>query len=318
MKMSVGHAGHPEHFLSEVLIEIAAGAGIRLEGKAFDGGGEARRIASVHEGMAEVSLAMAETARWTYRAEGAYDGWRHTSLRALSAFQYPQWLGIAARWESGIGTLDDLRAARNMRLIAPLAGGASATWSFIAERVLSASGAKTAELVERGWRTEDLANAQQRVEHGDFDLLVAPLGAPGSLYAHVWHTASIVANLRFLAMPDTLLAEFESQYGLHRAALPARYVRGVETPLSTLFFPDWVIVASERLEDEVAMALSRAFEARRDALLPLHASLDPLRSLDGFGLPVHRAVKRDRQVREAIMSDRSAGPVTGKQSTQSP
>jgi TRAP-type uncharacterized transport system substrate-binding protein len=266
--------------------------------------------------MADLSVGMAETVRWTYRAEGAYDGWRHTSLRALAALQYSQWLGIAARWECGIRTLEDLRSAENLRLLAPLPGGASATWSFIVGRVLGAHGASPGDLARRGWRVEDISNASTRMRDADFDVLVAPIGAPGSLHARTWQAASTLTNLRFLALPDTLLTSLSSEYDLHAGTLSPEYLRGIEAPIATVGFTDWLVVASERLEDDVAVALYRAFEARRQALLPLHASLDPLRSFDELGVPVHRAVKRYRQQRPAIAA-RAEEPTVALQVTAS-
>jgi TRAP-type uncharacterized transport system substrate-binding protein len=296
MRIAIGPAGTPEWHLCSFVREAAAAAGITLEAKRFDGG-EARRVASVHEGMAEVSVALAETVRWTYRAQGAYDGWRHTSLRAVAAIHHAQWLGVTARWETGISVLADLATARNLRLIAPLPGGESATWTFVAAQALTAHGAHAGELADRGWRVEDIAKGATRVRNLDFDVLIAPLGPVGSVHATLWQEASVLANLRFLPLSDTALDRLGSDHGLPRTTLPAAYLRGVVAPVPTVGFDRWTVFASERLEDSVALTLSRTLEARRASLLPLHAALDPLRSLDDLGLPVHRAVKRDRAER---------------------
>lgn len=296
MKFAMGPAGTIEGQLGAAVIRLAAAAGIALQPKRFDGG-EARRVASVHEGMADVSVALAETLGWTYRAESAYDGWRHTSLRALAAVQHQQWLGVAARWEAGIGSLGELGTARNLRLLAPLRGGESATWSFIAEEVLAAHGAMPADLAQRGWRVEDIAKAAARIRGLDFDVLIAPLGPPGSLHAQLWHEASALGNLRLLPLSDPLLDRLHAEHGLAPAALPAHYLRGQEAPMTTIGFGRWIVFVSERLEDEIAVRLSRALEDGRLSLLALHASLDPLRPLDDLRVPVHRAVRRDRERR---------------------
>jgi TRAP-type uncharacterized transport system substrate-binding protein len=301
MRIAVGPSGSAEALLAHAVIRIAQTAGISLEPKHFDGG-EARRVASVHEGMSEVSLALAETVRWTYRAEGAYDGWRHTSLRALAAIYQPVWLGIASRWESGIASLEDLAEARNLRLLAPLRGGESATWSFVAEQVLGAHGARPAELVKRGWRVEDIAKAGARVRTADFDVIAAPIGAPCSMHAQLWQEASVRGNLRFLAVGDQLRDRLASEPGLRCGAIPPNYLRGLDASLQTITFDRWVIFASERLEDDVAVRLSRALEEGRRSLLPLHAFLDPLASFDDVGVPVHRAVRKDRQERQLTAS----------------
>ncbi len=296
MKIAIGQAGTPEWHFCSVVKRAAEQAGVALEQKRFDGG-EARRVASVHEGMSDVSVALAETVRWTYRAESAYDGWRHTSLRALAAIYHTQWLGVAVRWETGIGSLADLATARNLRLIAPLPGGESATWTFVVNQALAAHGVRVEELAERGWRVEDIARGQSRVRNLDFDVLIAPLGPIGSVHASLWQEASVLANLRFLPLSDASLDRLGSEHGLLRAELPGNYLRGVDAPVATVRFDRWVVFASERLEDPIALTLTRVLEEHRLSLLPLHAALDPLLPLDDLGLPVHRAVKRDRQER---------------------
>ena len=296
MRIAVGPPGTPEAYLAQAVIEVAQEAGIALTAKRFDGG-EARRVASVHEGMSEFSLALAETVRWTYRAEGAYDGWRHTSLRALAALYHPIWLGVAARWESGVSSLEDLARARNLRLLAPLRGGESATWSFVAQQVLATHGAAPAQLLDRGCRVEDIAKAGARVTTLDFDIIVAPLGASASAADRMWQEAALRANLRFLPLPAALKDRLGSEYALRCGSIPANFLRGIEAPLPAIMFERWLIFSSERLEDDVAVNFARALEQKRRHLVPLHAFLDPLASFDDAGVPVHRAVRKDRESR---------------------
>lgn len=296
LRIAAPPAGAAEWYLAAAVKRLAAEAGIELEPKQLDGG-EARRVAAIHEGMAEIGLALVETAGWAYRAESAYDGWRHTSLRAIAAIDQPQWLGVAARWETRVGSLDELAEARGLRLLAPLPGGDSATWTFLAGETLAAHGARPAQLAGRGWRVEDLAAAHARVRALDFDVLVAPVGPFRGAQAQLWHEASTRANLRFLTLPEPTLDRLEADHGVHRSLLPADYLRGVEARVPTIRCDRWVVLASERLDDETAVALSRAFEDRRERLLPLHASLDPWRPLDDVRIPVHRAVLRDRRDR---------------------
>lgn len=296
LRIATAEAGTPEWYLAAAVKRLAGEAGIELEPKRFEGG-EARRVASVHEGMAEIGIALVETAGWAYRAESAYDGWRHTSLRALAAIEQTQWLGVAARWEARVGSLEELAEARRLRLLVPLPGGDSASWTFLAAEALAAHGARPAQLAELGWRVEDVSAAGRRVRALDFDVLVAPIGPYRGAQARLWQEASALASLRFLPLSERALGRLESEHGVGRGSLPADYLRGVDEPVPTIRFDRWLVFASERLEDEVAVAVARALEAGRSQLAPLHASLDPLRPLDDVRIPVHRAVVRDRRER---------------------
>lgn len=296
LRLAVAANGTPEWYLAGAIRRLASEAGITLEPKRFEGG-EARRVASLHEGMAEVGIALADTARWAYRAEAAYEGWRQTSLRAIAAIEQTQWLGVAVRFETRVASLDELGAARGLRLLAPLPGGESTTWSFLASEVLDAHGADPTRLAAQGWRVEELHAAARRVRALDFDALVAPIGPFLGPQAHVWHEASALANLRFLPLPDATLSRLETMHGLQRGVLPAGYLRGVEQAVPTVQCDRWVVLVAERLADETAVALARALEDRRARLLRLHAGIDALRSLEDLGIPVHRAVLADQRAR---------------------
>ena len=288
LRLAIPERGAPEWYLAAVLRQLARDAGVTLEPKRFDGG-EARRVASVHEGMAEVCIAMEETVRWAYRAESAYEGWRHTSFRLVAGIEQVQWLGVAAREDARIASFDDLAAARDLRVLTYVPGGESASWAFLVGEVLRAHGVDAGRL-----RIQDVETERSRVRTLDFDVLIAPIGPFRGWRGSIWHEAAALAPLRFLPCDATALESLASRHGLRPGLLPAEYLPGLREPVPTLRFDRWLVFASERLESETALALAAALDEGRDRLAALHAFHDPRRALLDVGVPVHRAIRSDR------------------------
>jgi TRAP-type uncharacterized transport system substrate-binding protein len=246
-------------------------------------GGEARAIAGVHEGMAELGLNLAPAVRWAYRAEGAYDGWRHTSLRGLATLWAPQWLAVAVRWEARVTSLEQLAERRlPLRVVVHAPDGPATTWSYVTGRLLAAHGLSLAALVEWGGRVDDLAEA------GDFDLLIAPLGATAGRAAELWRGA---AGLRFLGLGDAAAARLERDLGVPARALPEGAAAGLGEGVRALWMPRLLLYASERLEVETARALLAALAAGREELLAEHAFLDAANAREDPPVPSHRGTK---------------------------
>jgi TRAP-type uncharacterized transport system substrate-binding protein len=290
IRVAVADRGAPEWYFAAVLRRLAADAGVNIQSKRFDGG-EARRVASIHEGMAEVCIAPEETVRWAYRAEAAYDGWRHTSFRLLAGIEQAQWLAVAARADLHLASLDELAGVRGLRMLTYVPGGESATWSFVVRELLAAHG-----VGDENVRLLDFELERTRVRRLDFDLIVAPLGAFRGWRSAIWQEAAALTPLRFLPLGAAALARLEG-HGLRRRLLPADELPGLEEPVETVGFDRWLVFCSERLEDETALALVRALDEGRDRLAPLHAFHDARRPLLDVGVPVHRAVRQERDER---------------------
>jgi hypothetical protein len=289
-RIAVADRGAPEWNFAALLRRLAAGAGVTIQSKRFDGG-EARRVASIHEGMAEVCIAPEETVRWAYRAEAAYDGWRHTSFRLLAGIEQAQWLAAAARADLHLHSLEELASARELRVLTYVPGGESATWSFVVQELLAAYG-----VGDENVRLLDFELERTRVRRLDFDVIIAPLGAFRGWRSAVWHEAAALTPLRFLPLGDAALERLEG-HGMRRRLLPADELPGIEEPVQTVGLDRWLLVCSERLEDETALALTRALDEGRERLVPLHAYHDVRRPLLDVGVPVHRAVRREREER---------------------
>jgi TRAP-type uncharacterized transport system substrate-binding protein len=291
LRLSFAERGTPEWHLGRAIAGVARAGGLDLELVRMPGG-EARQIAAIHEGMAELSVNIAEAVRWAYRAEGAYDGWRHTSLRAIGTIWKPQWLAVAVRWELGIRSLDELAEwTAPLRALVHVPDGPSTSWSYLTRQLLRAHGVSLEDITARGGRVTDCVTGLHAAREGDFDLLVAPLGTHRGAWGRIWHDASVSANLRFLGLSDAVAERFERRQGVGARPLPAGILRGVEEGISALWFSRYLVYASERLERDEALTLFAALADGRRELLDEHAWFDRGEALTDSVIPPHAALR---------------------------
>lgn len=294
LRISYAEHGTLEWRLASVVAALAGEAGVPVR-LARMAGGEARAIAGVHEGMAELGLNLAPAVRWAYRAEGAYDGWRHTSLRALATLWAPQWLAVAVRWDLRVTSLRELAERRlPVRALVHVAGGPATTWSYLTGRLLAAHGLSLAALAEWGGRVDDLAEGL-----GDFDLAIAPFGARAGAAAELWRGAS---GLRFLGLDDTVAQRLERDLGIPAHALPEGAAAGLGEGVRALWMPRLLLYASERLEEEEARALLAALEAGREELAAEGAFLDAANARAQPVIQPHRGTKPADPDRQPVAS----------------
>lgn len=291
LRISFAERTTPEWRLARVVAQLACAAGVPLELTRM-AGGEARAIAGVHEGMAEIGLNLAESVRWAYRAEAAYEGWRHTSLRALGSIWKPQWLLVATRSELDVKTLAQLAEQRPaLRALVHLPGGPATTWAFLTNRLLTAHGLTLADLLAWGGRTSDCVADLAAAREGDFDLIIAPYGAHAGPAGELWQAASTAASLRFLGLTDTVAEDFKRDFGIASRVLAEGALPGVGEGMRALWFPRYLLYTSERLEARTARAIVEALAAGREELLAEYAFFDVAHALDDAPIRPHRGIR---------------------------
>ncbi|MGH3499498.1 MAG: TAXI family TRAP transporter solute-binding subunit [Nocardioidaceae bacterium] len=290
MKLAVPRARMPEAALTAVVTDVLRSAGQEVD--AFDAaGGEARDIAAVHEGMADLGVGVADWVSWAYRARAAYEGWRHTSLRALVDVWQPQWLGIAVEAQSSVRTLREAGEQRSaVRLVTHPKSGYSAGWSHLVEEVFRGHGFELRDVAGDGGQIVDGASFDwQPAEDDGFDLLALAYGPQLGAVGTTWAQAGAHADLRFLVVDDEVMTAVAERHGLRTRPLPTGGLVEVPTGARSLYLPRFCVYASERLQDAEAQAIVGTLHDHRDQLLAAGFFLDPLRafSTDG-GLRLHR------------------------------
>lgn len=293
LRISFAQRETPEWRLALLLARVAGEAGVPVAPIRM-AGGEARAIAGVHEGMAEIGLNLLQSVRWAYRAEGAYDGWRHTSLRALGSILQPQWLTVAVRWDLRVTSLQELAQRRPpLRVLAHLPDGPATTWSFLTGRLLAAHGLTFADLTAWGGRLSDCASvaALAAARQGDFDVVIAPLGAVAGPAAQLWHAVGEAVDLRFLALDEAVADRLAGELGIASRTVPDGMLRGLGPAVRALCLSHVLLYASERMEGETARTLFHAVAGARELLADEHAFFDAAHALDDPPIPPHRGLR---------------------------
>lgn len=286
MKLSVSRTPTGDLHLSRAILAILRNADLDVD--VFNpAGGEARQIASVHEGLADLGVGLAEWVRWAYRSEAAYDGWRHTSLRALAVVRQPLWLMVAARWDLRARSLGEL-GETPLRVLTYPPSGHSAGWSFLTDAVFAEYGLSFGDIKAAGGRFVDCTADDPGLRRGDVDVVALPYGLVPGAVGRAWSLAAATTDLRPIDVSEGA-QRVAQRYGLEVGAVPGGGIIDAGG-LQTLYLPRTVIFASERLDDEAAEQVVTALVDGRERLADAGFTLDPTRAFQpDIGVRYHRA-----------------------------
>jgi TRAP-type uncharacterized transport system substrate-binding protein len=216
-------------------------------------------------------------------------------LRAIATIMFPAWLGIAARWETGITDLHQV--AQRQLPVRVLGGGGDLFRPILAYYGLSR------ELIE-GWGGHFLATlgvtpgpeyvVPEDVRAGNLDLILENVYAAYTPEAAAFLEASILLNLRFLPLPEDLIASICREYGGRPGVIPTRLLRGVSAPIATVYRPWQLIFGRDDMPDEFAYLLAKALDTRRNLFRETHIpySYDPAEVARDHGIPLHSGAEQ--------------------------
>lgn len=291
MKMSYLELGSMEWALGTVLQQVAAGLEIELEMQSFPS--ESRQLASVHEGYADVSVNVSDFVRWAFNGEAAFDGPRHTSLRAIASVFLPQWMAIGTRWEARLTSLDQITGRDEpLRFFTYRKDEPWTGFSFVVDRLVQAHGFTLSGIEAAGGRVWSQRTPGQVTREGNFDVAIAPANGRYGLGGRSWMEAAMLHNLRYVSVHQQVLRQLTSELGIEASTMPRGLLRGVDEPVWTLCFPNYTIYASERLEDNTAYGLARALDRDPDRFAERNVVYAPSRAAERTGCPLHPGAER--------------------------
>jgi TRAP-type uncharacterized transport system substrate-binding protein len=296
--------GTPWGTLGEITAHALARHGyeVRIESNASRG----RCPGLVSTGRLEFGATQALLTRWAYAglhqyaAEGPYP-----RLRVVATIMMPAWLGVAARWETGI---TDLAAVRERRLPVRVLGGTGELFhAILAHYDLSR------EAIE-SWGGKFLPTLAQTPGHGyvttphvragEVDLILDNVYAANTPEMAAFLEASVLLNLRYLSLPDALIQTLCRDYGGEPGTIPFRLLRGVDTPVASVYRPWQLIFGRDDMPDDFAYLLAQAYDEQRHLFRETHIpySYDSMQVACGHGIPLHPGAERYYRERGFVRS----------------
>jgi para-nitrobenzyl esterase len=195
--------------------------------------------------------------RNAYRGTGAYANEKpRNNLRAIANIQDPSYVLVAAKAETGITDLSQIREKR---------------WPV---RVLSAGiGSNAATILEQfGLSKESIEAAGGRIgntpqDRENFDVVIGGGGVMTTAPEwRIWTEISQKFDLRFLELPDALLAKLAREGEQERGIIPVGLYRGVVRPIPTVVRTGTVIYGRSDTPDDFAYQVAKAMDEQQELL----------------------------------------------------
>lgn len=243
----------------------------------WSGRGGLDAVQAVGRGQVDVALAVPSAfVPMTLEGKGIAKGEAFPHLRALGTMPQTDRLVVAIKAEHGIKSFEDLRKKAPKLRIAASGDDGTNTVGYATQRLMEHAGVPRASIeawgggyVERERPNECIA----LVREGRADAIVHE-----AIMTQWWQDLANAVPLHFLPVEEAALAGMMRDYRWPRASLPAGYLKGMESELTTLEFSDFLMIARADLPDDVAYLLAWCMCERRAVLDRFYAHIPPERS----------------------------------------
>ncbi|MBL8551247.1 MAG: hypothetical protein JNJ73_14780 [Hyphomonadaceae bacterium] len=208
------------------------------------------------------------------------------NLRLIAKIEDPFYLVVAVSPESGITDLSQVLERR--RPIHIFASGPTA------QKVLAHYGLTREAVAAIGGRIEG-EMPFERAAAENFDIMISELGSnannPESVY---WPMATHRRDLRFLDLPEALIAKLVAEEGYERVTMRWGLLRGVDHPISTVGRSGESIFAHADVSNADAYAVARAIDLNRANLrwFVRPYAIDPRTVWKNDSVPLHPGAAR--------------------------
>jgi TRAP-type uncharacterized transport system substrate-binding protein len=293
-------AGTPWGTIAEIMARLLAPHGYETEIETRSSMMNNARYVS--DGRADMGATHVTQLRGAYEATDLWapEG-RRENLRVLANVNHSSWLAIAVRDESEITDLAQIvehkipariraSSVRMCRLVCAHYG--------LDTDVLESFGASLRAPNDYPHESVDFMSASAGgfarvpwVEDGEFDVIIDTIYAGYSPEVRHFHEASILHNLRFLAVPTELQATIEQAALGRPALLPHKLVRGLFQAVPSVVRLPHAIYTRDDAPGEFVSEVVERVDAGRAAFRAVHLpfSVDPLDMAVYCGVPFHPA-----------------------------
>jgi TRAP transporter TAXI family solute receptor len=268
-------------------IEAAADRGELPRGAVDEAG-----MLLVDQGEADIGVNFREQVDWAFRGIAHQQRYQHTNLRALARLVQPQYVGIAATYESGITSLEQVAAERRpIRLFTvSKSKHQTRTMGFITSRVMELSGFTQADMIAWGGIVFSGEEGLPAILERNIDLMAIPAYSSwGPSWGSCWMEAQIRLNLRFLPVAEPVRDAMVAELNVRKGAIPRLLFRGVNREVPTFVAANHTVSTHADLRDEQAYAITRAIDEHPECLQQQHVvfAYDPHTAWQDTGVPLH-------------------------------
>jgi len=221
-----------------------------------------------------------------YRGTGAYSREPpRTNLRLIANIQSPNYLVVAARAETGITDLSQIRAKRwPVKVLAGGAGGGQTG------AILSYFGLSRDSILAAGGRI-----SANRSDRDDFDIIIYSCqGLTSAPEFAVWTDVSQRFQLNYIQLPDELLAQLAADDWYDPGIIPVGLLPGIEHPIRTVVRTGTVVYTRDDVPDSFAYDVAKAIDEQQQLLQwsQLNFSYNPYTVWKAFEVPLHAGAER--------------------------
>jgi len=223
--------------------------------------------------------------RNAYRGTGMYAKEKpRTNLRLIANIQDPSYVLVAAKAETGITDLSQIRQKRwPVRILTAGIGGDSA-------RILAHFDLSRQAIEAAGGHTGSTPEDREK-----FDVVIG--GGGGMTTApewRIWTEISQKFDLNFIQLPDDLLTELAREGEQERGVIPAGLYRGIERPIPTVVRTGTVIYGRAGMPDDFAYIVAKAMDEQQQLLQWRHLnfSYNVHTVWNGYEVPLHPGAAR--------------------------
>ncbi|MFB3778510.1 MAG: TAXI family TRAP transporter solute-binding subunit [Bryobacteraceae bacterium] len=237
-------------------------------------------------GVVDFGVTSTQNVWFAYRGIGPYAGEKpRTNLRLIANIQSPNYLLVAAKKETGITDLAEMRKKRwPVKILARGAGGG------MEETILAHYGLSVKSILDAGGSVGNTPALRK-----DFDVVIHNGG--NMTTAPEWTVLTDVAqnfDLTFLQLPEELLAKLAKENEQQIVAIPLGLYRGVDRPIRTVARTGHSVYGRDDMPDDFAYAVAKAMDEHQDLLQWSHLnfSYNVHTVWKAFGVPLHPGAAR--------------------------
>lgn len=236
-------------------------------------------------GTADFGAVAIQFLRNAYRGTGIYAKEKpRTNLRLIANIQDPSYVLVAARTETGITDLSQIR--RNRWPVRILLAGIGAD----APRILAYYGLSRETIEAAGGRMGNTPDLRT-----NFDVAIGG-GGPMTTAPEwrIWTEISQKFDLNFLQLPDDLLADLAREGEQDRGFIPAGLYRGIDRPIPTVVRTGTAIYGRSDMPDDFAYIVAKAMDEQQQLLQWRHLnfSYNVHTVWNGYEVPLHPGAAR--------------------------